>query len=86
MRPCGIQMRHSSRADAVVFRVAVNPITSKWSVFREATLDVFSEHAMESKARTACCRHDAALKRRISAQPLAIFATPRHSSLSATLP
>jgi hypothetical protein len=87
MRHRRLQMYHSSRADAAVFGVAFNSSSSKRSAFREATLDVLSEHASESEARaTACSRNDAALKRRMSAQPLTISATPRLSSLSAELP
>ena len=68
------------RADTQLERVqaaavgATNPVTSKWSALREATLEVLSEHASEPEARATCCRYDAALRRRMNAQPLADLA------------
>jgi hypothetical protein len=35
-----LQRRHSSRANSAIFGVAFNPVTSKWSAFRETTLEV----------------------------------------------
>jgi hypothetical protein len=81
-----LERHHSRGADAALVSVAISPIISKRSASREDSLDGLSEDASESKARAACYRHDAALKRRISAQPPAIFATLRHSSLSAEVP
>jgi hypothetical protein len=69
-----LQRRYLRRANSAVFGVAFNPVTSKWSALREATLEVLSEHASESEARATCCRYDAALRRRMNAQPLADLA------------
>ena len=69
-----LQRHHSIGAKSAIFGVAFNPITSKWSAVREATLEVLSEHASESEARATCCRYDAALRRRMNAQPLADLA------------
>jgi hypothetical protein len=59
-----LQRHHSIWAKSAIFGVAFNPITSKWSAVREATL----------KARATCCRYDAARRRRMNAQPLADLA------------
>jgi hypothetical protein len=54
-----LQRHHSSNAN--IFGVAFNPVTSKWSSFRETTLEVLSEHRSESEAHAACRRYEAAL-------------------------
>ena len=69
-----LQRHHSIGAKSAIFGVAFNPITSKRSAVREATLEVLSEHASESEARATCCRYDAALRRRMNTQPLADLA------------
>ena len=69
-----LQRHHSSRANSAIFGVAFNPVTSKWSAFRETTLENLSEHGSESEAHAACRRYEAALWRRMNARPLADLA------------
>ena len=38
-----LQRHHSSTANSPIFGVAFNPVTSKWTAFRETTLEVLSE-------------------------------------------
>ena len=74
MRHRRLQRHHSRGPSSAFFGVAFNPVTSKWSALREATLEVLSEHASEPEARATCCRYDAALRRRMNTQPLADLA------------
>ena len=66
-----LQRHHSSKANSAIFGVAFNPVTSKWSSFRETTMAVLSEHRSELEAHAACRRYEAALWRRMNARPLA---------------
>jgi hypothetical protein len=68
-----LQRPHSGRANSPIFGVAFNLVTSKWSAFRETTLEVLTEHGSES-AHAACRRYEAALWRRMNARPLADLA------------
>jgi hypothetical protein len=65
---------HSMDRALVMFEVAFNPITTKWSVFCEDTLTVFSEHETEQQAHAACRRYVAAAWRRLITRPLADLA------------
>ena len=69
-----LQRHHRSRANSAIFGVAFNPVTSKWSAFRETTLEVSSEHGSESEAHAACRRYEAAFWPRMNARPLADLA------------
>ena len=69
-----LQRHHSSTANSPIFGVAFNPVTSKWTAFRETTLEVLSERGSESGAHAACRRYEAALWRRMNARPRADLA------------
>ncbi len=71
MRHRSSQRHESIRTTCIIFGVALNPVTSKWSSFREDTLKVLSEHRTEAEAQAACRRYESALWRRLNAQPLA---------------
>ena len=47
MRHRRLQRHHSRGPNSAFFGVAFNPVTSKWSALREATLEVLSAHASE---------------------------------------
>jgi hypothetical protein len=71
----GSSPRHYlTKSASVIFGVAFNPITSKWSSFREDTFKVLSEHKSEAEAHAACRRYEAVLWRRMNARPLANLA------------
>ena len=74
MRYRSSQTPHSIKPTSVIFGVAFNPITSKWSSFCENTLTVLSEHRSEADAHAACRRYEAALWRRMNARPLSDLA------------
>ena len=61
-------------ATSVIFGVAFNPLTSKWTSFREDTFKILSEHRSEAEAHAACRRYEAALWCRANARPLAELA------------
>ena len=74
MRYRRLQRHHWRGSKFSVLWCSLQPVTSKWSALREATLEVLSEHASEPEARATCYRYDAALRRRMNAQPLADLA------------
>jgi hypothetical protein len=72
---CRSSQRHNLiKVTSVIFGVAFNPTTSKWSSFREDTSKVLSEHRYEAEALAACRRYEAALWRRMNTHPLADLA------------
>jgi hypothetical protein len=74
MRHRGSQRCYSIKPTSVIFDVAFNPVTSKWSLFCDNASKILSEHGSEAEAQAACRRYEAALWRRMNAQPLADLA------------
>jgi hypothetical protein len=74
MRYRSSQRRHSIKPASLIFGVAFNPTTSKWSSFCDNTQKVLSENRSEAKAHAACRHYEAALWRRMNARPLADLA------------
>jgi NAD-dependent oxidoreductase involved in siderophore biosynthesis len=74
MRYRGSQRWHSIKPTSVIFGVAFNPVTSKWSSFCDDALKILSEHGSEAEAHAACRCYEAAIWRRLNARLLADLA------------